>query len=291
MPLPRGGLGTAKSKKVFRFFGHNDYCTSTTQLKNTYSKFIRRLFDGRFRLDVPARKSPTGQRVRERFDTEALAIGRAKELFVAQENVALAVSNITPAQALDATKALSLLANKYPQVTLAETAKLYLDTMALRDASVPLLELLNSFIAAKEGRRSRGTIKEYKLLKKLRQRLPLRRLGGLPWRLGRLPLRRLLRRRWRVLRRRVPSRRLSRRVRIWSLEFPVLSFSGTGLVPMDADGVLYRSVRRGKCQHFLWPIVGWRVDVARGQRTNRTLRFRLAQVVRTTLPVFLRSSI
>ena len=245
-------------------------------MKNTYSKFIRRLFDGRFRLDVPARKSPTGQRVRERFDTEALAIGRAKELFVAQENVALAVSNITPAQALDATKALSLLANKYPQVTLAETAKLYLDTMALRDASVPLLELLNSFIAAKEGRRSRGTIKEYKLLKKLRQRLPLRRL---------------LRRRWRVLRRRVPSRRLSRRVRIWSLEFPVLSFSGTGLVPMDADGVLYRSVRRGKCQHFLWPIVGWRVDVARGQRTNRTLRFRLAQVVRTTLPVFLRSSI
>ena len=70
-----------------------------------YHNFIRPLRDGRYRLDVPAGKSPTGSRIRERFDTVALANGRAKELFIERENVAIAVSNITPAQALDATKA------------------------------------------------------------------------------------------------------------------------------------------------------------------------------------------
>jgi hypothetical protein len=38
-----------------------------------------------------------------------------------------------------------------------------------------------------------------------------------------------------------------------------------GLVFVDADIVLHRGVDRGDCQDFLGPIVGWSVDVPRGQ--------------------------
>jgi integrase len=127
-----------------------------------YHKFIRPLRDGRYRLDVPAGKSPTGSRIRERFDTVALANGRAKELFIERENVAIAVSNITPAQALDATKALALLADHHPEVTLTDAAKLYLANAARMGASVSFKTALASFLAAKEGRRSPLTLNHYK---------------------------------------------------------------------------------------------------------------------------------
>ena len=35
----------------------------------------------------------------------------------------------------------------------------------------------------------------------------------------------------------------------------------SGLVFVDADVILHRGVHRRDRQHFLWPIVGWRVDV------------------------------
>jgi integrase len=131
-------------------------------MRDKYDRFIRRLPDGRFRLDVPARKSPTGERIRERYDTHALTVGRIKELFVAEENVAIAVSNITPAQALDATKALSLLAGNYPDVTLVETAKLYLETESVKNASVSFKTLLDNFIDSKTGRRSPSLLTQYR---------------------------------------------------------------------------------------------------------------------------------
>ena len=131
-------------------------------MNGKYHKFIRPLRDGRYRLDVPAGKSPTGSRIRERFDTVALANGRAKELFIERENVAIAVSNITPGQALDATKALALLADHHPQVTLTDAAKLYLANAARMGASVSFKTALASFLAAKEGRRSPMTMSHYK---------------------------------------------------------------------------------------------------------------------------------
>jgi integrase len=129
-------------------------------MSDKYNRFIRRMADGRFRLDVPAQKSPSGVRIRERHDTQALAIGRAKELFVAQENVAIAVSNITPAQALDATSALALLAS-YPAATLLDAARIYCETMAARNASVPFGEALDRFIKSKQ-KRSRSLLTQYR---------------------------------------------------------------------------------------------------------------------------------
>ncbi len=125
-----------------------------------YSPFIRPDGAGCFRLDVPAKKSPTGVRVRERFDTEALANGRAKELFVKKENLAIAVSNISPGQALDATKALALLSD-YPEVSLVDAAKLYRETAEREKASVTCEVLFREFLSAK-ARRSPSTLTQYR---------------------------------------------------------------------------------------------------------------------------------
>jgi integrase len=124
-----------------------------------YSPLIRP-DGGRFRLDIPAKKSPTGVRIRERFDTEAFANGRAKELFVKKENLAIAVSNISPAQALDATRALALLAD-HPEVNLVDTAKLYREIAARDEASVLCEILFREFLSAK-ARRSPSTLTQYK---------------------------------------------------------------------------------------------------------------------------------
>jgi integrase len=114
------------------------------------AQFIRPFGPG-FRLDIPAKQSPSGQRIRERFDTEALANGRAKEIFVACENVAIAVSGISPESALDAVRGLALL-ESYPGITLLDCVRGHLETLKVRSASLPFGQMFDLYLGVKEKR-------------------------------------------------------------------------------------------------------------------------------------------
>jgi integrase len=108
-----------------------------------------RLANGKWRVNVIARLSPTGKRQQRRFDTKQSALAFIEELKARRDNIAAINRTLTPSQLLDAASAFDLLAN-HPDATLSEATRVYLEVSKTRGVSVTLEELFARFKAAKK---------------------------------------------------------------------------------------------------------------------------------------------
>ena len=108
-----------------------------------------RLADGKWRVNVISALSPTGKRQQLRFDTKQAALALIEELKARRDNTAAVNRALSPAQLLDAASAFELLID-HPAATLSEAARIYLEVIKTRVASVTLEELFERFKAAKK---------------------------------------------------------------------------------------------------------------------------------------------
>src|SRR5262249_18161366 len=108
-----------------------------------------RLIDGKWRVNVIPALSPTGKRQQLRFDTKQAALAFIEELKARRDNIAAIDRTLSPSQLLDAASAFDLLAD-HPTATLTEAARVYLEVVKTRVASVTLEELFKRFKAAKK---------------------------------------------------------------------------------------------------------------------------------------------
>jgi hypothetical protein len=108
-----------------------------------------RLANGKWRVNVIAALSPTGKRQQLRFDTKQAALALIEELKARRDNTAAVNRALSPAQLLDAASAFELLADQ-DSATLIEAARVYLEVIKTRVASISLGELFKRFKAAKK---------------------------------------------------------------------------------------------------------------------------------------------
>jgi hypothetical protein len=99
---------------------------------------------GKWRVNVPPRLSPSGRRERRFFDTQGSANGFIEELKCRRDNLAAIDRTLSPAQLLDAAAALNILSD-YPQTSLLEAARGYLEVLKTRSSSITLGELFVRF--------------------------------------------------------------------------------------------------------------------------------------------------
>jgi integrase len=108
-----------------------------------------RLPNAKWRVNVIAPLSPTGKRQQLRFDTKQTALALIEELKARRDNTAAVNRALSPAQLLDAASAFELLAD-HPSATLSEAARIYLEVLKTRVASITLEKLFERFKAAKK---------------------------------------------------------------------------------------------------------------------------------------------
>ena len=108
-----------------------------------------RLTNGKWRVNVIPALSPTGKRQQLRFDTKQAALALIEELKARRDNTAAVNRTLSPAQLLDAASAFELLTD-HPTATLSDAARIYLDVIKTRIASITLEELFKRFKAAKK---------------------------------------------------------------------------------------------------------------------------------------------
>jgi hypothetical protein len=108
-----------------------------------------RLIGGKWRVNVIPALSPTGKRQQLRFDTKQAALALIGELKARRDNTAAVNRALSPAQLLDAASAFELMA-EHPAATLSEAARICLDVIKTRVASITLGELFIRFKAAKK---------------------------------------------------------------------------------------------------------------------------------------------
>jgi len=108
-----------------------------------------RMASGRWQVNVIARLSSTGKRQRITFATKQAALAHIEELKARRDNIAAVDRTLSPAQLLDASAALDLLA-EHPLVNLADAARAYLELAKTRGASVTVAELFELFRQAKK---------------------------------------------------------------------------------------------------------------------------------------------
>jgi integrase len=108
-----------------------------------------RLTGGKWRVNVIPALSPTGKRQQLRFDTKQAALALIEELKSRRDNTAAVNRALSPAQLLDAASAFELLAD-HPTASLSEAARIYLEVIKTRIASITLEELFKRFTAAKK---------------------------------------------------------------------------------------------------------------------------------------------
>ena len=108
-----------------------------------------RLANGKWRVNVIAALSPTGKRQQLRFHTKQAALALVEELKARRDNTAAVNRALSPAQLLDAASAFELLAD-HPTASLSEAARIYLEVIKTRIASITLEELFKRFTAAKK---------------------------------------------------------------------------------------------------------------------------------------------
>ena len=108
-----------------------------------------RLVGGKWRVNVISALSPTGKRQQLRFDTKQAALAFIEELKARRDNIAAIDRTLSPSQLLDAASAFHLLAD-HPTATLTGAARVYLEVVKTRVASVTLEELFKRFKAAKK---------------------------------------------------------------------------------------------------------------------------------------------
>jgi hypothetical protein len=92
---------------------------------------------GKCRVNVPPRVSPSGRRERRFFDTSGAADAFIEKLKCRRDNLAAIDRTLAPAQLLDAAAALDTLSD-YPQTTLLEAARGYLEMLKARAGSITL---------------------------------------------------------------------------------------------------------------------------------------------------------
>jgi integrase len=103
---------------------------------------------GKWRVNVPPSLSSSGRRERRFFDTQGSANEFIEELKCRRDNLAAIDRTLSPAQLLDAAAALNILSD-FPQTTLLEAARGYLEVLKARSGSITLGELFERFIEAK----------------------------------------------------------------------------------------------------------------------------------------------
>lgn len=108
-----------------------------------------RVTNSKWRVNVIAPLSPTGKRQQLRFDTKKAALALIEELKARRDNTAAVNRALSPAQLLDAASAFELLTD-HPTATLSEAARVYLEVIKTRIASITLEELFERFKAAKK---------------------------------------------------------------------------------------------------------------------------------------------
>jgi hypothetical protein len=108
-----------------------------------------RLTNGKWRVNVIPALSPTGKRHQVRFETKQAALSLIEELKGRRDNTAAVNRALLPAQLLDAASAFELLTD-HPTASLSEAARIYLEVIKTRIASITLEELFKRFTAAKK---------------------------------------------------------------------------------------------------------------------------------------------
>jgi integrase len=108
-----------------------------------------RLTNRKWRVNVIAALSPTGKRQQLRFDTKQAALALIEELKARRDNTAAVNRALSPAQLLDAASAFELLTDQ-ENATLTEAARVYLEVIKTRIASISVGELFDRFKAAKK---------------------------------------------------------------------------------------------------------------------------------------------
>jgi integrase len=108
-----------------------------------------RLANSKWRVNVIAALSPTGKRQQLRFETKQAALSLIEELKGRRDNTAAVNRALSPAQLLDAASAFELLTD-HPTASLSEAARIYLEVIKTRIASITLEELFKRFTAAKK---------------------------------------------------------------------------------------------------------------------------------------------
>lgn len=109
---------------------------------------------GKLRVNVPPRLSSSGRRERRFFDTHGAANEFIEELKCRRNNLSAIDRTLEPAQLLDAAADLNVLRD-YPQTTLLEAARGYLEVLESRTASITLSELFGRFTQAKKYKSKR----------------------------------------------------------------------------------------------------------------------------------------
>jgi integrase len=104
--------------------------------------------NGKWRVNVIERLSPSGRRERRFFDTLQAANAYIEELKSRRDNLA-ALPGFSPVQLLDAAAALELLSEEHPNATLLQAVRSFIATERQARASVTLAELFDSFRAAR----------------------------------------------------------------------------------------------------------------------------------------------
>jgi integrase len=106
----------------------------------------------RFRLNVPAIFSPTGERQRLYFpDIESARI-KASELRARRHNLRIEASDFPEMLKPDALRAIELIRSVDPDATLLQAAKLFVDTTKAKARSITFLELFDLYLSLKSDR-------------------------------------------------------------------------------------------------------------------------------------------
>jgi integrase len=107
--------------------------------------------NGKWRVNVIERLSPSGRRERHFFDTLGAANAFIEELWARHDNIA-ALPTLSPVQLLDAAAALELLGQEQPNTTLLHAVRAFLTSERDRSSSVTVSELFDAFRTARASK-------------------------------------------------------------------------------------------------------------------------------------------
>ena len=106
----------------------------------------------RYRLNVPAVLSPTGQRQRLYFEDLNAARIKASELRALKHNLKNDLAEFSEALKPDAMRAIEMIRAIDASATLTQAAKLFVDTAKAKSRSIPFVELFDLYLNLKRDR-------------------------------------------------------------------------------------------------------------------------------------------
>jgi integrase len=104
-----------------------------------------------WRVNVPAELSQTGKRQRLFFSTRKHAQAECERLKARKHNFGASLEKLSASQVVEAAQSFESL-EEYPQVSLKDAARAYLETLNARAKSISLAKLFEMYLAAKGGR-------------------------------------------------------------------------------------------------------------------------------------------